>query len=98
MNTTRAKPLPPIRVRREPPTIEEAVAAARDLTADPAQQAEIAAGLMGVSPEDIPPRLIAAALTAPSRRPAGEPSRSSARGPLVVERKIRRVSRAQTVR
>ena len=34
------------RVRHDPPTLEEAIAAARDLTDDLEQQAEIAAGLM----------------------------------------------------
>ena len=37
--------LPPIRVRREPPTVSEAVAAAQDLADDVEQQVEIAAGL-----------------------------------------------------
>ena len=39
--------LPPIRVRREPPTVNEAVAAAQDLADDVEQQVEIAAGLIG---------------------------------------------------
>jgi hypothetical protein len=34
------------RVRHDPPTLEEAISAARDLTDDLDQQAEIAAGLM----------------------------------------------------
>ena len=42
--------LPPIRVRREPPTIPEAVAAAQDLADDLEQQVEIAAGLIGLPP------------------------------------------------
>ena len=41
----------PPRVRYEPPTIEEAIAAAQDLAADPEQQVAIVAGLMD-SPED----------------------------------------------
>jgi len=41
----------PPRVRHELPTIEEAIAAAQDLAADPEQQVAIVAGLMGV-PED----------------------------------------------
>ena len=41
----------PPRVRHEPPTIQEAIAAAQDLAADPEQQVAIVAGLMGV-PED----------------------------------------------
>ena len=41
----------PRRVRHDPPTLAEAIAAARDLTDQPDQQAEIAASLMGV-PQD----------------------------------------------
>src|SRR5215207_7877511 len=41
----------PPRVRYEPPTIEEAIAAAQDLAADPEQQVAIVAGLMD-RPED----------------------------------------------
>jgi hypothetical protein len=42
----------PLRVRHEPPTIAEAFAAARDLSADPEGQIEIAAGLMGIPTEE----------------------------------------------
>ncbi len=41
------------RVRRENPTIEEALIAAESLANDPAQRAEIAASLMGVPVEDV---------------------------------------------
>jgi hypothetical protein len=47
------KPSSPPKVRHEPPTIDEAVQAARDLASDAEQQIEVAAGLMGVSPEEI---------------------------------------------
>ena len=47
--------LPPIRVRREPPTIVEAVAAAQDLAEDIEQQVEIAAGLIGLPAEEVRP-------------------------------------------
>ena len=53
----KAGPLPPIRVRNEPPTIEEALFAAEGLTDDEAQQLEIAATLMAVSPEEVAPLL-----------------------------------------
>ena len=39
----------PVRVRHEPPTITEAVEAARDLASDLQQQADIVAGLMGIT-------------------------------------------------
>jgi hypothetical protein len=41
------------RVRRDPPTIEEALIAAESLTDDLAQRIEIAAALMGVSPDEV---------------------------------------------
>lgn len=41
------------RVRQDPPTLEEAIFAARGLTDDIEQQVEIAAGLMEVSPDDV---------------------------------------------
>jgi hypothetical protein len=40
------------RVRRDPPTVEEAVLAARGLTDDVKQQVEIVASLMDVSPDE----------------------------------------------
>ena len=41
------------RVRKDPPTIEEALIAAEALTADPAHRVEIAASLMGVSIDEV---------------------------------------------
>jgi hypothetical protein len=41
------------RVRRDTPTIEEALIAAESLAADPGQRAEIAATLMGVPVEEV---------------------------------------------
>jgi hypothetical protein len=43
----------PRRVRRDPPTIAEAIAAARDLTDDVQQQVEIAASLMDLPPDQV---------------------------------------------
>ena len=43
----------PRRVRKDPPTIEEALIAAEAMTDDPAQRAEIASSLMGVSVEEV---------------------------------------------
>jgi hypothetical protein len=42
----------PRRVRRDPPTLKEAIVAAQGLTADAKQQAEIAAALMNVPVEE----------------------------------------------
>jgi hypothetical protein len=65
-------PLPPIRVRREPPTLEEAAAAALGLSDDLQQQVEIAAGLIGVPEDEVAPAVSA-------QRSAPRPSTS--RGP-----------------
>jgi len=43
----------PRRVRKDPPTIEEALIAAESLTDDLAQRVEIAAALMGVAPDEV---------------------------------------------
>ena len=91
----RSKPKPPKfsgppRVRCEPPTIEEAVAAAQDLAADPEQQVAIVAGLMGVPEDQVRSRVLS---TAPKRtlsRPArgwAQPTRS----PQVVVVRRRRI-------
>jgi hypothetical protein len=53
------------RVRRDTPTIEEALIAAESLAADPSQRAEIAASLMGVPVEDV--RVLAAKQAARTR-------------------------------
>lgn len=94
--------LPPIRVRREPPTVSEAVAAAQDLADDVEQQVEIAAGLIGLPPDEVRPHVVAAAKARPERAPerilsAGSPSRAPrtviverrTRPPVVVERRGR---------
>ena len=43
----------PRRVRKEPPTLEEALIAAEAITTDPDQKAEIAASLIGAPVEDV---------------------------------------------
>ena len=53
------------RVRRDNPTVEEALIAAESLAADPVQRAEIAATLMGVPVEEV--RALAAKQAARTR-------------------------------
>ena len=94
--------LPPIRVRREPPTIVEAVSAAQDLADDVEQQTEIAAGLIGLPVEEVRPHVLAAKRAKPERAPErilshASPSRAPrtviverrTRAPVVVERRGR---------
>jgi hypothetical protein len=78
------------RVRHDPPTLDEAIFAARGLTDDLEEQVTIAAGLMEVPPEEVrtalkkspPPRAPAATVAFTSR---GGMHRS-----VVVERKAPR--------
>ena len=78
----------PRRVRREAPTLEEAIAAAQSLSDELDEQAEIAASLMGLPYDDVRSALLK---TAPPRKDvktsvvfAGPPS---APRTIVVERK-----------
>lgn len=93
---TKAKQLPPLRVRHEPPTIEEAVVAARDLTDDIEQQIFIAAGLMGITADEARPHVLKAEAPAPTRRKveiALKPRIGAAPRPtVVVERRRSRAS------
>jgi hypothetical protein len=76
------------RVRRDPPTLEEAIFAAVGITEDPEAQAEIAAALMGMPIETVLPEVKKAArATARSttRVIAGEPG---AQRSIVVERRV----------
>src|SRR5690349_4055179 len=80
----------PPRVRSEPPTIEEAVAAAQDLAADPEQQVTIAAGLIGMPEDQVRSQVLSAAPKRTLSRPArdwAQPTRS----PQVVVVRRRRV-------
>ena len=88
-----AKALPPIRVRCEPPTLDEAVAAAQGLADDPAQQVAIAAGLMGVAEDEVRPHVLRA--PRPSRVRSTHQDQIVTRGNrmagvVVVERMVRR--------
>jgi hypothetical protein len=83
-------PLPPIRVRCEPPSITEALIAARGLTTDADEQVEIAAALMNLSADEVRPHL---QNMPPDQPPTAKPTprRGPAR-PVIVERKFERVS------
>jgi hypothetical protein len=54
------KTLPPIRIKKCPPTIEEAIIAAQGLADDVDGQVEIAAGFMGVPVDDVRPLVLQA--------------------------------------
>ena len=65
MNTTWKTKWGARRVRKDPPTIEEALIAAESLANDPGQRAEIAATLMGVPVDEV--RALAAKQAARTR-------------------------------
>jgi hypothetical protein len=101
MGTVRKdKPRPAVRVRYDPPTLEEAVFAAMGLTDDTALQAELAAELMGTSVEEATELVRKAALAA-KRAQATEvafaTNRSGEQRAVVVERKTERRSGAVVV-
>lgn len=52
------KTLPPPRVRREPPTLAEAVSAAQGLTTELDEQIEIASSLMDVPADEVRPLVL----------------------------------------
>jgi hypothetical protein len=92
----------PRRVRRDPPTLAEAIAAARGLTDDVKQQVEIAAALMDLSPDEVRPEVVKAARAATSGRNAVSEiayvGRSGAPRTVVVERKpSRRLAIRKTI-
>ena len=84
----RSRPQPALRVRHEPPTLDEAIAAARDLTQDRDQQVEIAAGLIGIAADQVRLSMSAAPPARDVRRPVA-PMTRGAGSAFVVERKSR---------
>lgn len=80
------KDRPPVRVRYDPPTLEEAVFAAQGLTEDLKEQTEIAASLMDVTPEDVRPLILKAAAQKAAGTRLIVSSRPGAQRTVVVER------------
>jgi hypothetical protein len=90
MSTTWNTKYGPRRVRHDPPTLEEAIFAARGLTDDVDQQIEIAAGLMEASVDEVRAAL---KKSPPPRKPAATvafTSRGGTERSVVVERKTSR--------
>lgn len=81
----KSKVQPKLRVKNEPPTLEEAMVAAACITEEPAQQLEIAAELMGLTLDPTTAKALSAA------RPRGNVVDISVRGrtqrTVVVEKK-----------
>lgn len=90
MSTTWKTKYGPRRVRHDPPTLEEAIFAARGLTDDVEAQVEIAAGLMEAELDDVRAAL---KKTPVSRKPIATlafTNRGGAERSVVVERKTPR--------
>ena len=87
----------PRRVKVDLPTLEDAIFAARGLTDDVDQQAEIAASLMEAPVEEVRAALAKAAPRKPAPTVAFTATRSGAHRAVVVERKpTRRVMTGMT--
>ena len=78
------------RVRFDPPTLKEAITAARGLTDDLQQQAEIAAALMELPVEDVRAELLASAPPRNSTQIVTANGREGAARTVIVERKTSR--------
>lgn len=98
MSTTWNTKYGPRRVRHDPPTLAEAIAAAQGLTDDPQGQIEIAAALMGATVPEVKAEMQRLAPDRRETRIVSAPSREGART-VVVERKASRrvVARASGV-
>jgi hypothetical protein len=78
------------RVRFDPPTLKEAIAAARDLTGELQQQAEIAAALMDLPVEEVRAELLKLAPPRNSTQIVTSNGREGAARTVIVERKASR--------
>jgi len=77
----------PRRVRHDPPTLQEAIAAASGLTDNLQEQVEIAASLMEMSAEQVRPEVMKAAAHRKSASTVTFAGRTGAPRSVVVERK-----------
>lgn len=80
------KTLPPIRIKKCPPTIEEAIAAAQGLADEIEAQVEIAAGFMGVHADEVRPHVMRAAEEAKSVEKLVVADRRGSERAVIVER------------
>jgi 2-phospho-L-lactate guanylyltransferase (CobY/MobA/RfbA family) len=75
------------RVRRDPPTLKEAIAAAQGLSDELDEQIEIAAGFMALPIDVVRDEVLKAAKPANAARVVVMPSREGAARTVIVERK-----------
>ena len=79
------KKRPPLKVRREPPTLEEAIYAAQGLTPDIEQQIEFAADLMAMPATELRPHLLKAVAKPSMSNRVFVPARSGMQRAVVIE-------------
>jgi hypothetical protein len=75
------------RVRQDPPTLEEAIAAAQGLSDELEEQIEIAAGFMSMPIDAVRAEVLKAAKLAKPARVVVAPNREGAARTVIVERK-----------
>lgn len=80
----------PRRVRHDPPTLEEAIAAAKGLTDDVQAQVEIAASLMDLPVDQVRPEVLKAATPRQTTSRVAFIGRAGTQRAVVVERKAPR--------
>ena len=78
------------KVRHDPPTLSEAIAAAQGLSDDAAEQAEIAAGLIGMPVAEVKAEIQKLAPDRRAVRLVTAPSRDKGVRTVIVERKASR--------
>jgi hypothetical protein len=80
------------RVRQDAPTLEEAIFAARGLTGNVPEQAEIAASLMGLRVEDVMPEVLKSSARNKGLTVVGLRRRDAPPRAVIVERRTSRRS------
>jgi hypothetical protein len=79
------KKRPPLKVRHEPPTLEDAIYAAQGLTPDVEQQIGFAADLMSMRAEELRPHLLKAVSKPNATNRVFVPARSGMQRAVVIE-------------
>ncbi len=80
-----SKKRPALKVRHEPPTLEDAIYAAQGLTQDVDQQIEFAASLMDMPAEELRPHLVKATSKPLTSNRVFVPARSGMQRAVVIE-------------
>jgi hypothetical protein len=79
-----------VRVRYEPPTLDEAIFAAQGMSDNPAAQIEMVASLMGLPEEEVRTRVLAQAPTRGGTQQVVMTTRNGMQRSVVVQRKTPR--------